>query len=51
MSVQRRGAELGMDVLVGRVAGLDVGKEIVVVCVRTPARAAGGSPRPAPIGR
>jgi transposase len=25
-----------MDVLVERVAGLDVGKEIVVVCVRTP---------------
>jgi transposase len=25
-----------MDVLVERVAGLDIGKEIVVVCVRTP---------------
>jgi hypothetical protein len=25
-----------MDVLVERVAGLDVGKQVVVVCVRTP---------------
>ena len=25
-----------MDVLVERVAGLDIGKKIVVVCVRTP---------------
>jgi hypothetical protein len=32
----RHGEELGMDVLVERVAGLDVGKPIVVVCVRTP---------------
>lgn len=27
-----------MDVLVERVAGLDIGKKIVVVCVRTPGR-------------
>jgi len=31
-----RGEEIEMDVLVERVAGLDVGKAVVVVCVRTP---------------
>jgi hypothetical protein len=35
LSVQRRGEELGKDVLVERIAGLDVGEEIVVVCVCT----------------
>ena len=36
-----RGRELVMEVLFERVAGLDVGKESVVVCVRTPAAQAG----------
>jgi len=31
-----------MDVLVERVAGLDVGKEVVVVCVRTPGEGVAG---------
>jgi len=40
-----------MEVMFDRVAGLDVGKETVTVCLRTPARGVGGAVRRARLRR